>query len=104
ARCGAQFVELHTGAYAEQVLSDGDVDSELARLKKAAELAHERGLGVNAGHGLTIANLPALLNAVPHLIELNIGHSLVSHALEVGLAASVQDFLKVMREYRLGPT
>jgi pyridoxine 5-phosphate synthase len=58
---------------------------------------------VNAGHGLTLANLPTLLDGVPHMEELNIGHSLVGHGVFVGLERSVQEFLGVMSAYRLGP-
>ena len=100
AASGAQFVELHTGAYAESLLEGGDVEKELARLVAAAEQAHRAGLRVNAGHGLTVANLPRMLAVVRHLEELNIGHSLVSGAITVGLAQSVRDFLAAMSGYQ----
>lgn len=103
AESGAQFVELHTGAYAEAFAVDGRGEAELDRLVRAADQARRAGLRLNAGHGLSLRNLPALLDKVPHLEELNIGHSLVSHALMVGLARSVGDFLGVMALYRLGP-
>lgn len=105
AATGAGFVELHTGAYADKVLEGQgeDVALELERLARGAELAHRLGLRVNAGHGLTVANLPNLLARVPHLEELNIGHSLVSGALSTGLDRSVKAFLEVMSRYRLGP-
>lgn len=102
ARSGADFIELHTGAYAECIWSGESVEPELTRLNEAAVMARSAGLRVNAGHGLTVANLPTLLQRVPHLEELNIGHSLVSDALEVGLAASVRAFLAVMRNYSPG--
>ena len=60
--------------------------------RSASRQAHGLKLQVNAGHGLRLSNLPALLT-VPHLHTLNIGHSLVSHALTVGLCQSVRDFL-----------
>lgn len=75
------------------------VDGELCRLEAAAEQARQSGLRINAGHGLTLGNLPQVLERVPHLEELNIGHSLIAHALVVGLDASVRDFLQVMRNY-----
>ena len=63
------------------------------------KLAHTLGLQVNAGHGLNYVNLPALF-AVPHLVELNIGHSLVSRALFAGMETAVKEMLAVMKNYR----
>lgn len=90
ASLAAPVVELHTGRYADA--DPTTRKAELARLAKAAEQAHGLQLQVNAGHGLRLSNLPELLQ-VPHLHTLNIGHSLVSHALHVGLERSVRDFL-----------
>ena len=98
ARTGAQFVELHTGQFAEQFAGPAAA-VELQRLVAAAQQAHALGLQVNAGHGLNYENVSALL-AVPHLVELNIGHSIVSRALTDGLAAAVRDLLKLMAAYR----
>lgn len=103
ARTGAQFIELHTGAYAEHGRAGQGVAAELERLVAASQLAVRSGLRVNAGHGLTVANLPLLLATVPHMEELNIGHSLVSDAVFVGLDRSVKQFLAAMQGYRLGP-
>ena len=105
ARTGAEFVELHTGAYAEHINAGhaGAANGEIDRLAAGADLAKRLGLRVNAGHGLTVANLPALLDRVPHLEELNIGHSLVAGAVFTGLDASVKAFLQAMQSYRLGP-
>jgi pyridoxine 5-phosphate synthase len=97
ARTGAEFIELHTGAYAEAVLAGRGVEEELGRLSAAAEQAQALGLRVNAGHGLTVENLPLLVGRVPHLEELNIGHSLVARALRVGYSQAVADFLSAMR-------
>ncbi len=102
ARTGAEFIELHTGTYAERFLEGEGIDEEVARLTAAAVRARTLGLRVNAGHGLTVANLPRLLARVPCLEELNIGHSLVSRALTVGLAEAVREFLEAMKGYRLG--
>jgi pyridoxine 5-phosphate synthase len=99
ARVGAQFVELHTGAFAEHFNQKQERNVELERLIAAANLAHEAGLGVNAGHGLNYQNLP-LLHTVPHLVELNIGHSIVSRAITVGLSAAVTEMLGLMESYR----
>jgi len=103
ARTGAAYIELHTGAYAEHVIEGQGVEAELNRLTVGAEQALRLGLRVNAGHGLTVANLPPLLDRVPHLEELNIGHSLVAGAVFTGLETAVRSFLDVMRPYRLAP-
>ncbi|MCX8091963.1 MAG: pyridoxine 5'-phosphate synthase [Verrucomicrobiae bacterium] len=99
ARTGAQFIELHTGAYAEHFDDAARREAELDRLVRAARQAHELGLKVNAGHGLNYLNLPAL-HRVPHLVELNIGHSIVSRAVFVGLAQAVKEMLALMESYR----
>lgn len=99
ARTGSQFIELHTGAFAEAFGDATARSSELARLISGAKLAHSLGLRVNAGHGLNYANLPAL-HQVPHLEELNIGHSIVSQAVFVGLVAAVRDMLALMSGYQ----
>ena len=91
----APVVELHTGKFADA--SPENRTKELDRLKEAALQAHGLGLQVNAGHGLRLGNLPELLR-VPHLHTLNIGHSLVSHALTVGLEKSVRDFLEALAD------
>lgn len=100
----ADAIELHTGAYAE-VWHEADsakrselMESELNRLIASARQAHDLGLIVNAGHGLTIPNIPDL-KRVPFLNELNIGHSLICRALMVGLAQSVKEFLDAMAGY-----
>ena len=98
ARVGSQFVELHTGQFAEHF---PNCDVEVQRLVDAAKLAHSLGLKVNAGHGLSYTNLPALF-PVPHLVELNIGHSIVSRAIFTGLETAVRDMLAVMDKYRGG--
>lgn len=90
----APVVELHTGRFADA--GENDRLNELSRLVQAAKQAHQRQIQVNAGHGLRLSNLPPMLT-VPHLHTLNIGHSLVSHALNVGLKQSVKDFLQAMQ-------
>jgi len=94
ARAGSQFVELHTGQFAEEFGTP-----ELQRLISGAKQAHALGLKVNAGHGLNYVNLPAL-HRVPHLVELNIGHSIISRAVSVGLANAVKEMLALMAGYR----
>lgn len=99
AEIGAQFIELHTGSFAEHFNQKPKRAEELKRLVAAARQAHELGLKVNAGHGLNDENLPVLW-AVPHLVELNIGHSIVSRAINTGLAVAVKEMLRVMKGYR----
>jgi len=99
ARTGSQFIELHTGAFAESCAEPQERDRELKRLVAAANQAQRLGLKVNAGHGLNYDNL-TLLHEVPHMVELNIGHSIVSRAITVGLATAVREMLKLMENYR----
>ncbi len=99
AKVGAQFIELHTGAFAEHFDQERDRIRELDRLVAAANQAHGLGLKVNAGHGLNYRNLPTL-HRVPHLVELNIGHSIISRAITTGLATAVKEMLAVMEGYR----
>jgi len=98
AKMGSQFVELHTGAFAESCHSGEGPEAELNRLIAAAKQARGLGLQVNAGHGLNCQNV-ALLKRVPHMVELNIGHSIVSRALFVGLAAAVKEMIDAMKGY-----
>ena len=98
ARIGAQCIELHTGTYAECFHQKRERQVELERLIAAAKQAHQLGLRVNAGHGLTSENV-ALLHLVPHLIELNIGHSIISRAVFIGLDAAVKEMLQAMADY-----
>lgn len=91
---GADRIELYTGPYGGCYDDSGKAARELDLLKKAAEAARAQGLDVNAGHDLTVANLPALAGAVPHLAEVSIGHGLTADALEFGMAGTVQRFLK----------
>lgn len=98
AKIGTQFVELHTGAFAEHFNNKRERNHEIVRLVAAAKQAHGLGLRVNAGHGLNYHNLP-LLHIVPHLVELNIGHAIVSRAMFVGMEKAVKEMLKLMEKY-----
>ncbi len=84
--CGATQIELHTGEYAH------DKAGELDRLRLAAHYAHEKGLEVAAGHGLTVANVPALV-AIPEIVELNIGHAIVADSVFLSLDGAVKEML-----------
>jgi pyridoxine 5-phosphate synthase len=90
---GADRIELYTEPYARACLqSDDEGRRAFDRYARAARLAHDLGLGVNAGHDLDLANL-VLFRTLPHLAEVSIGHALVSHALWVGLDRAVRDYL-----------
>lgn len=88
---GADAIELHTGEYANH-LTDAE---PLEALRDAARLAAELELSVHAGHGLTAANLGPVA-AIPEIEELNIGHSIVSRAVFLGLAAAVTEVRSAM--------
>ena len=93
---GADRVELYTEPFA-RAFEQGDAAARgsFAAYVHAAELAHSLGLGINAGHDLNLENL-VMFRRLPHLDEVSIGHALVSHALFVGLAQSVRDYLIVL--------
>ena len=93
---GAQVIELHTGAFCEAVGQDRLREFEL--LEKAARRAHTCGLQVNAGHGINMSNIKDILE-VPYLDTLNIGHSIVSRAVMVGMKEAVAEMLDAMKTY-----
>jgi pyridoxine 5-phosphate synthase len=95
---GGDRVELYTEPFA-RAFEQGEAaaGSSFALYARAAELAHALGLGVNAGHDLDLENL-VLFRTLPHLAEVSIGHALVSHAIFVGLAASVREYLDVLSD------
>lgn len=95
-RLGAPCIELHTGKYCDAGAALARV--ELERLIHAAVYAHGLGLQVNAGHGIHLGNIPGILE-IPHLDTLNIGHSLVSRAVFVGLGAAVTEMRAAMDGY-----
>ena len=93
---GADRVELYTEPFARAFeRGEPSASASFALYARAAELAHRLGLGVNAGHDLDLANL-VMFRTLPHLDEVSIGHALVSHAIFVGLAASVREYLGVL--------
>ena len=92
ARVGADRVELYTEPYAQAFGSSAEAGA-LARYAAAARAAQQAGLGVNAGHDLNQRNLPRFLEGVPGVLEVSIGHALVSDALEDGLAQTVRNYL-----------
>jgi len=96
AEMGADRVELYTEPFA-RAFERGDMPAResFAGYTRAAELAHSLGLGVNAGHDLDLDNL-VQFRRLPYLDEVSIGHALISHAVFVGLARSVREFLDVL--------
>lgn len=90
-RLGADAIELHTGRYANNTGGG----AALAELVDAARIGAELGLAIHAGHGLTLANV-APVAAIPEIEELNIGHSIVSRAVFVGLSVAVRDMRAAM--------
>ncbi len=96
AELGAEAVELHTGTYANAP-SGFAREKELDRLRNAAEMAHELGLKVNAGHGLNFSNIQPLLDNVPHLNDISIGHALIADALFNGLENTVRRMADLIR-------
>jgi pyridoxine 5-phosphate synthase len=94
---GAPVVELHTGAYADAA---GELQqAQLARLRAAAQLGARLGLTVHAGHGLHYENVQPVA-ALPEVVELNIGHAIIAHALFVGLPQAVGQMKALMQAAR----
>lgn len=91
----APFIELHTGAYSNEFGSDLEED-EFQKLKMAAMYAQRHGLKVNAGHGLDYENVKRM-HEIPDLIELNIGHSIISRAIFVGLERAITEMKDLIR-------
>ncbi|MCK5324647.1 MAG: pyridoxine 5'-phosphate synthase [Woeseiaceae bacterium] len=94
---GAPVVELHTGAYADA--AEADHGAELQRIVDAAEYGHGLGLIINAGHGLHYNNVGAIA-VIPQIVELNIGHAIISRAVFDGLVLAVTDMKRLMTEAR----
>ncbi|OCH58227.1 pyridoxine 5'-phosphate synthase [Aliivibrio fischeri] len=92
--CGAPFIELHTGAYADAETEEVQQD-ELKKIAAGASYAASKGLIVNAGHGLTYHNVEAIA-ALPEIYELNIGHSIMGRAMFDGLEKAVSDMHRIM--------
>ena len=98
AALGADRVELYTGPYAE-AFAAGQVASALDAAVATAQRAQAAGLGVNAGHDLNQANLPAFLQAIPNVQEVSIGHALIDDALYAGLAATVRAYRHIVDQF-----
>ncbi len=97
AKTKARAIELHTGAFAEAFKTNPSAaEREIRRLSAAASQGNQLNIKVNAGHGLNYQNI-ARIHKVPRLAELNIGHSIVSRSIVVGLGAAVQEMLRLLQ-------
>jgi pyridoxine 5-phosphate synthase len=94
-KVGADYIEIHTGIFAEAPDWKSE-ERELVRIENAVKLAQKLGLGVNAGHGLTYANIKRM-TTVRGVEEYNIGHSIISRAVLVGLERAVRDMVELVR-------
>ena len=92
----ADSIELNTGPYSEASSIDAK-NQHLVQLGKAAMQAHDLGLRVFAGHGLTTDNVPAIIHNVPWIEELNIGHHIVSRSIYIGMEQSVKDMINCIQ-------
>jgi pyridoxine 5-phosphate synthase len=97
-RCGATYVELHTGAFANAYYGP-DGETEAKRLEAAAELGQRLGLIINLGHGINYTNIERV-RGIPGIYEMNIGHSIVSRALFTGIGEAVREMKARMNEER----
>jgi pyridoxine 5-phosphate synthase len=97
AELGVEAIELHTGEYANT--RGAERAAQLGRLVRAAALARSLGLDVHAGHGLTYENVTPVA-AIPEIEELNIGHSVVSRAVLVGMERAVREMAEIVRRAR----
>lgn len=92
---GAHCIELHTGPYADAETPEAAA-SELKNLQDGAAFAIEQGLMVNAGHGLHYTNV-AEVAAIPGMTDLNIGHAIVAHAIEIGMKEAIKEMLGLIQ-------
>jgi len=93
---GADFVEIHTGRYAD-AQNEVEKEQELSRIRKAVETAHRLKLRINAGHGLNYINIKPLV-AWPEIEEFSIGHSIIARAVLVGMEKAVKEMLALIRQ------
>jgi pyridoxine 5-phosphate synthase len=92
---GADAIEIHTGAYAN-ARRPADVGRALEEIAEGAAYAHSLGLAVNAGHGLTYQNVQPIVE-IPEIVELNIGHSIISRAAFVGIERAVREMVELLK-------
>ncbi len=95
-KIGADFIEIHTGLYAE-ARKEKDIDAEFSKILNAVKFASKLGLGINAGHGLNYTNVKRIA-AIKEIVELSIGHSIVSRALYVGITSAVREMKAIIED------
>ncbi|MGB7288424.1 MAG: pyridoxine 5'-phosphate synthase [Salaquimonas sp.] len=95
---GADRIELYTGPYGACFDNEEEALRQVNQLAATAELADRAGMRVNAGHDLTVANLPLLARSIPNLAEVSIGHGLTADALEYGYPETVRRFLRALQD------
>ena len=98
-RCGAPAIEIHTGHFADAKTREAKM-REFKKIVEAADIGHDLGLQVNAGHGLHYHNVRDIA-AIPHIKELNIGHAIIAEAIYSGLPAAVRQMKRLLQEARL---
>ncbi len=96
ARLGVERIELYTGPFADDFLDEGKRQSHLASFAEAARVASSLGMGVNAGHDLNLENLGAFCTQVVPVDEVSIGHAIITDALWMGLASTVQQYCAIL--------
>ena len=94
-RVGADRIELYTEPYASQYMQDAE--KAVAPFVEAAKIAKSLGLGINAGHDLNLKNLKYLVDMIPYIDEVSIGHALVADALYLGLHQTVKEYLECLK-------
>lgn len=92
---GVDRIELYTGPYADRY--EEDKEAAIKEYVSAAELAHELGLEINAGHDLSLENLAYFKASVPNLKEVSIGHALISDALYLGIESTIKKYLELLK-------
>lgn len=98
AALGAERIEIYTGPYGACYDDPARAEKELDKVVATAEAARDYGLGINAGHDLTVENIPPLIQRVPYIREMSIGHGFTADALIYGFAESVRRFRRAMGE------
>ena len=94
-KAGASMIEIHTGRYAN-AKDTGDIERELSAISNATRIGRDLGMAVNAGHGLNYINVKRIAN-IKEIEELNIGHSIISHSVFVGLENAVKEMLVLIK-------
>jgi pyridoxine 5-phosphate synthase len=97
AEVGADRVEIYTGPYGG-AFDPTDIEVEFQKVVATGKAAEKAGLGLNAGHDLTRENLPPLVEALPNLAEVSIGHAIIADALTFGMAETVRLFRQAIGE------